>query len=88
MKSFRPLTGIMVLINNKQEAAIRMAKECFRPLTGIMVLILTLVVVVVSFLLLRFRPLTGIMVLIKTKVKGIKKLKEVSVPLRGLWFLS
>ena len=36
-----------------------------------------------------FRPLTGIMVLIDfEEVSGIRVPLEVSVPLRGLWFLS
>ncbi len=35
-----------------------------------------------------FRPLAGIMVLIKANKKWLAKNYEVSVPLRGLWFLS
>ena len=36
-----------------------------------------------------FRPLAGIMVLIDEKKKMIEEKREmVSVPLRGLWFLS
>ena len=38
---------------------------------------------------LRFRPLTGIMVLIKSDLQDVcYRLADVSVPLRGLWFLS
>ena len=62
---------------------------CFRPLAGIMVLIAN-----ETMLQLRrttsFRPLTGIMVLIPNvgyrEIFGLSA--EVSVPLRGLWFLS
>ena len=36
-----------------------------------------------------FRPLAGIMVLILMMVKSYRSIhSEVSVPLRGLWFLS
>ena len=36
-----------------------------------------------------FRPLAGIMVLIEKKVSEIKEsILKLSVPLRGLWFLS
>ena len=60
----------------------------FRPLAGIMVLIRQ-----ANSLKKRgtlcFRPLAGIMVLIRMSAAGFNKLlHEVSVPLRGLWFLS
>ena len=62
--SFRPLAGIMVLIDgyvlNNDEAG----QNSFRPLAGIMVLIL---------------------ILLGVSMAGGK---AVSVPLRGLWFLS
>ena len=40
LDSFRPLTGIMVLIRYRQEDSQTVVNKCFRPLTGIMVLIL------------------------------------------------
>ena len=38
-KSFRPLTGIMVLIGGSKKDAEKILEAGFRPLTGIMVLI-------------------------------------------------
>ena len=61
--SFRPLTGIMVLIRGFLPVNTRNG-ICFRPLTGIMVLI------------------DGIL------NREWQKYVTVSVPLRGLWFLS
>ena len=63
-------------------------KGCFRPLTGIMVLILQRPRPSMKISASCFRPLTGIMVLIQ-RPKRVQELDEaVSVPLRGLWFLS
>ena len=60
----------------------------FRPLTGIMVLI-DLQNYYKDKVYVRFRPLTGIMVLIDYKALKEEIMKFfVSVPLRGLWFLS
>ena len=61
----------------------------FRPLAGIMVLINSTVTSIFTNMTASFRPLAGIMVLITR----LKKWEEgngnaVSVPLRGLWFLS
>ena len=85
--SFRPLAGIMVLIV-KMKFSPKCRLTCFRPLAGIMVLI-TLYRLSYNSLWTGFRPLAGIMVLIwgTEKVKT-KVLIDVSVPLRGLWFLS
>ena len=61
----------------------------FRPLTGIMVLIVSDKSLEICDLKYGFRPLTGIMVLIIDTVYEKYKLPvTVSVPLRGLWFLS
>ena len=85
---FRPLAGIMVLIKLKEMLINQMYEMGFRPLAGIMVLIcfdnLSYAPLHVSF-----RPLAGIMVLIYT-VKKVVDIADgvVSVPLRGLWFLS
>ena len=60
----------------------------FRPLTGIMVLIAKRDDLLVPGAL-RFRPLTGIMVLIGLALFAVVYfICYVSVPLRGLWFLS
>ena len=54
-----------------------------------MVLILIVVFVQMNPVLLHFRPLAGIMVLIRTDEDVYSTLvHEISVPLRGLWFLS
>ena len=61
----------------------------FRPLAGIMVLILSWWYQQLYVRWTCFRPLAGIMVLI-TDLNSlwIKRRNTVSVPLRGLWFLS
>ena len=59
----------------------------FRPLTGIMVLIGAMNCVNTDSTGC-FRPLTGIVVLIKLDANINPMLPIVSVPLRGLWFLS
>ena len=61
----------------------------FRPLAGIMVLIGDIVGVISTIIMRCFRPLAGIMVLIVVACRsGYSLLTIVSVPLRGLWFLS
>ena len=61
----------------------------FRPLAGIMVLIMTGVLKKPPITTWSFRPLAGIMVLINYRIMPQRYLcKHVSVPLRGLWFLS
>ena len=60
----------------------------FRPLAGIMVLINGEVVGICPVNINRFRPLAGIMVLICYYRYKMNDGTEVSVPLRGLWFLS
>ena len=67
-------------MENKKKAII----VCFRPLAGIMVLIINLAKNVYISASLGFRPLAGIMVLIPSSFQSW----DVSVPLRGLWFLS
>ena len=65
-----------------------MERKCFRPLAGIMVLILLLFYAIPMYVLC-FRPLAGIMVLIITGSHvSVLWYEFVSVPLRGLWFLS
>ena len=60
----------------------------FRPLTGIMVLIMEEKTNIYKKLM-GFRPLTGIMVLILlAAARKPSATLVVSVPLRGLWFLS
>ena len=111
--SFRPLTGIMVLIKKKLLSIALTPCTSFRPLTGIMVLIEVSRKDILKvfrqfpspygdygsyhgtcsglqhYSCLRFRPLTGIMVLIKSDLQDVcYRLADVSVPLRGLWFLS
>ena len=62
--SFRPLTGIMVLILAKDLKGYKNLMKRFRPLTGIMVLISITLTNTAIFSHGSFRPLTGIMVLI------------------------
>ena len=63
-------------------------EDSFRPLAGIMVLIRCSPLRWLH-LTIGFRPLAGIMVLInKESEENIMKFTKVSVPLRGLWFLS
>ena len=63
--------------------------ESFRPLAGIMVLIKMKFSPKYRLTLASFRPLAGIMVLIVMALVAIAVLNlRVSVPLRGLWFLS
>ena len=86
-KCFRPLTGIMVLIFIWHFMMMTLC-DCFRPLAGIMVLINIRRMLGIAKSS-GFRPLAGIMVLIQTVlIDGLIAGRLVSVPLRGLWFLS
>ena len=86
--SFRPLAGIMVLIS-VVPVLNRWSASCFRPLAGIMVLIFQRKRWVCRTVRGRFRPLAGIMVLIVHEMCHLwQEYDGVSVPLRGLWFLS
>ena len=114
-RSFRPLAGIMVLIDNMDDTTlvrfkktvsvplrglwflstdtlytyIRVRLHSFRPLAGIMVLIIQTRIIEDVHDYDGFRPLAGIMVLILTiLISYAVKHVLVSVPLRGLWFLS
>ena len=60
----------------------------FRPLAGIMVLILKEAFSDIVEAAYSFRPLAGIMVLIECGLPAYLYTPTVSVPLRGLWFLS
>ena len=89
--SFRPLAGIMVLISYRGNKHVEKSKHCFRPLAGIMVLIEKMHDDdLINLVRDSFRPLAGIMVLIFRGISSGLKLERVrvSVPLRGLWFLS
>ena len=86
--SFRPLAGIMVLINSTVTSIFTNMTASFRPLAGIMVLI-------------NFEQVSNVLGG-KTfpspcgdygsyhafSIEGRKCISMVSVPLRGLWFLS
>ena len=111
--SFRPLTGIMVLIKRKQWPK-KEVYDSFRPLTGIMVLIRSRKRILVSrwkegfpspygdygsypffksnrfHILTRFPSPYGDYGSYLNRISTIKSLQWVivSVPLRGLWFLS
>ena len=111
---FRPLVGIMVLINWMQTLTRCFRLGSFRPLAGIMVLIAGSAGQRSRAQAHRFRPLAGIMVLITFRqfgrttkasnrfpspcgdygsyqyetASGLAEIHSVSVPLRGLWFLS
>ena len=62
---------------------------CFRPLAGIMFLIMRQAYIKKGARRMSFRPLAGIMVLIFDALMNIQEFEwPVSVPLRGLWFLS
>ena len=90
-KGFRPLAGIMVLIHELTTLLWMQGIDGFRPLAGIMVLISYSVERGCSGPYTSFRPLAGIMVLILAD-EGRAEFRDaqaaVSVPLRGLWFLS
>ena len=83
-----PLRGLWFLSHSKEGILCLRKRTSFRPLTGIMVLIFAMQATR-GKKKISFRPLTGIMVLIKDTYKIInKQTQKVSVPLRGLWFLS
>ena len=89
LSGFRPLAGIMVLIKNSLPSSLRPIQVSFRPLAGIMVLIKQPAEKKYKFIT-SFRPLAGIMVLIFFAFCFAFCFEDgfVSVPLRGLWFLS
>ncbi len=62
----------------------------FRPLAGIMVLIASKASAMMLGRVRHFRPLAGIMVLIAIVYRHMIRYinSHISVPLRGLWFLS
>ena len=83
-----PLRGLWFLSWKAVKKKITEVKRGFRPLAGIMVLI-DIVSEYYEEVTSSFRPLAGIMVLIRQAPS--RKTYEshlVSVPLRGLWFLS
>ena len=87
--SFRPLAGIMVLITYTNSEGRSKRRRRFRPLAGIMVLIVTCEGGDNMTDEESFRPLAGIMVLITAIfIQSLISIYFVSVPLRGLWFLS
>ena len=79
----------MVLITRIEKQHFIIIGRSFRPLAGIMVLISLEEVAKEEKIMASFRPLAGIMVLIDAFDYFNEALfKDVSVPLRGLWFLS
>ena len=85
---FRPLAGIMALIgimiylNND-------GTDCFRPLTGIMVLIKYTASIIIPKSDTKFPSPYGDYGSYQFEREGKQLLNQpVSVPLRGLWFLS
>ena len=112
---FRPLTGIMVLINHDSIRHLQSRKICFRPLAGILVLISQKKSQDTTWPILVSVPLRGLWFLSQSSSPdGYERateafpspcgdygsyhnalnpfvfcvIAEVSVPLRGLWFLS
>ena len=86
---FRPLAGIMVLISLIRDNNSIVYLSGFRPLAGIMVLIKNSLPSSLRPIQVSFRPLAGIMVLIgRREFYYGNNYYYVSVPLRGLWFLS
>ena len=79
----------MVLIRAGTVIA-KLDRNSFRPLAGIMVLIDRTEILQGVERRWGFRPLAGIMVLIPPEIrsKRFAHVCAVSVPLRGLWFLS
>ena len=83
-----PLRGLWFLSTRLSCMNCKSIITSFRPLTGIMVLI-DLQNYYKDKVYVRFRPLTGIMVLIFDFLLPFNVcFYNVSVPLRGLWFLS
>ena len=76
--SFRPLAGIMVLINGGLIMYNMMARAGFRPLAGIMVLIEKAAIRKGAGDDFGFRPLAGIMVLIRTLYKCLYEAVEMA----------
>ena len=88
-RRFRPLTGIMVLINFVPIVSMKSTLYVFPSPYGDYGSYLVVIKEVSRGKYLRFRPLTGIMVLIDKYIYRIgNEVVGVSVPLRGLWFLS
>ncbi len=86
-RRFRPLAGIMVLIDYYYSASRRRFPVSV-PLRGLWFLSHRRIVER-GYRRKRFRPLAGIMVLIAKKYRRDEGWENlVSVPLRGLWFLS
>ena len=83
-----PLRGLWFLSKTRYDFMVQPEGQRFRPLAGIMVLI-PRETCSLSKLKKGFRPLAGIMVLISLigESWAISRI-IVSVPLRGLWFLS
>ena len=87
--SFRPLTGIMVLIFGERYCIEVVQGDSFRPLTGIMVLIISISITHYSRIWTVSVPLRGLWFLSEfTYDSNNPDWEDVSVPLRGLWFLS
>ena len=87
---FRPLAGIMVLIYENAKSKLDKEGAVSVPLRGLWFLSKIQWTLLGGKNKTSFRPLAGIMVLINiiTKQTMYRNLKGVSVPLRGLWFLS
>ena len=84
-----PLRGLWFLSDeDSQDSDVQDAN--FRPLAGIMVLIKMNFETLLQKRKKNFRPLAGIMVLIfgLVPLDEEDRIKVISVPLRGLWFLS
>ena len=89
IRSFPSPCGDYGSYRNEIQSVRSLTRHCFRPLAGIMVLITFFFCGHSNQLLKSFRPLAGIMVLINVS-NWLNEcfLRRVSVPLRGLWFLS
>ena len=86
---FRPLAGIMVLIAARVRKYRKKKKALFPSPCGDYGSYLPMAVYGCFSGIISFRPLAGIMVLIKdTATHYYLAYIRVSVPLRGLWFLS
>ena len=86
---FRPLAGIMVLINFINCGNTTREELVSVPLRGLWFLSRCTIMRRLIRTLTSFRPLAGIMVLITWKTWAmVSAVSPVSVPLRGLWFLS
>ena len=87
--SFRPLTGIVVLILYAANTLYRKFDGSFRPLTGIVVLITSEYGTTISILEEKFPSPYGDCGSYRLPILSLDSPQStVSVPLRGLWFLS